>query len=288
MQTLLFGLRTVPFMERCQRRYGDVLRVHMVGMEASVWITDPGAIRTLYSRDRQNQVPTGMKPALEPMFGLRSVFLADGAAHQRKRRLLMPPFHGERMAAWRDRMSEAAEREIERWPAGTEFALAPRMGTITNDVIFEVVFGLGEGERQSRLRGALGEMVDAGMRPAGILLGFFEPGSWLRRMPLAPWGRLQRQIDRTHALLTDEIRLRRSDPDLDKRDDILSLLVQATDDAGEPMGDKELRDELLSLLLAGAESSATTLAWAFDFLLHHPDALARLGSRTRTRGGELP
>src|SRR5262245_52233109 len=144
----------------------------MLGMDSSVWITNPQAIKSLYSRDRENRVPPGTKPALEPMFGLRSVFLADGTAHQRKRRLLMPPFHGERMAAWRARMVAVTEREIRRWRPGTEFVLAPRMAAITEEVIFEVVFGLGQGERQARLCAALVEMVEASMRPAGVLLGF--------------------------------------------------------------------------------------------------------------------
>jgi cytochrome P450 len=164
-------------MKRCQRRYGDVFGISILGSKSSVWITDPGAIKSLYSRDRENRVPPGTKPALEPMFGLRSVFLADGAAHQRKRRLLMPPLHGERMAAWRGRMIDAAEREMDSWPVATELALAPRMAAVTKEVIFEVVFGLGEGERQTRLRDALDQMVDASMRPAGVLLGFFERGS---------------------------------------------------------------------------------------------------------------
>jgi cytochrome P450 len=272
-------------MERCQRRYGDVFAISMLGMDSSVWITDPEAIKSLYSRDRENVVPPGTEPALEPMFGLRSVFFADGAAHQRKRRLLMPPFHGERMAAWRGRMIDAAEREIDSWPVGAEFPIAPRMAAVTEDVIFEVVFGLGEEERHTRLRTALAEMVDASMRWAGVLVGFFERGSELRRLRLTPWGRLQRRIDKTHQLLREEIRLRRAAPDLGEREDILSVLVQAEDEQADPMGDEELRDELMSLLLAGAESSASTLAWAFDFLLHQPEALARLRSELE-RGDE--
>jgi cytochrome P450 family 135 len=278
VQMLLFGLRTVPFMERCRRRYGDAFTVSLLETEPSVWVSDPAAIETLYSRDRENRVPPGTKPALEPMFGRRSVFFADGAAHRRKRQLLMPPFHGERMAAWRERMIDAADREIDTWPVGEEFALAPRMAAVTEDVIFEVVFGLGAGEHHARLRRALSEMVDAAMRPAGVLLGFIERGSWSRRLPLTPWGRLQRKIDSTHRLLLDEIERRRSDPELERREDILSLLVQARDERGAPMSDEELRDELMSLLLAGAESSGTTMAFAFDFLLHHSDARERLSS----------
>ena len=282
-QTLLFGARTVRFMERCQRRYGDVFRVSIIG-GSSVWITDPVAIKSLYSRGRENQVPPVAEPSLE-MFGPRSVFLAEGEAHQRKRRLLMPPFHGERLAAWRACMIDAVEREIDRWPVGAKFALAPRMAAVTEKVMFEVVFGLGEGARQAPLREALAEMVDAAMRPSGALIGFVQPESWLRRLRVTPWGRLQRRIDRTHELLGAEIRARRHDPDLEKREDILSLLVQAIDEDGQPMSDEELRDELMSLLLAGAESSATTLAWAFDFLLHHHDALARLQAELE-HGGE--
>jgi cytochrome P450 len=201
IQTLLFGLRTVPFMEACARRYGDVFIVHIVGGAPSVWISDPAVIKQVYARDRDNLVPPQATPSLEPMFGLGSVFLADGAAHRRKRRLLMPPFHGERLAAWRDRMVAAAEREVDRWSAGSELVLAPRMTAITEDVIFEVVFGLGAGEGQARLRRSLTEMVAMGMRTAGVLLGFVDRESRLRRAPLTPWGRFQRAIDRTDALL---------------------------------------------------------------------------------------
>src|SRR4051794_17578332 len=274
IQTLLFGVRTVAFMEACARRYGDVFTARLPG-GPSVWVTDPAVIKQLYARDRENLVSPQAQPALEPMFGLRSVFLADGAEHGRKRKLLMPAFHGERMAAWRGRMLAVADREVDRWTAGSRLVLHPRMTAITEDVIFEVVFGLGAGEREERLRQALTEMVEAAMRAAGVLLGFIERGSRVRRLPLTPWGRYQRMIDRTDALLYEEIRVRRADPGLAERDDVFSTLVQAVDERGEPMDDEELRDELMSLLLAGAESSATTLAWAFDLLARHPEALRR-------------
>src|SRR5256885_5587169 len=151
-------------------------------------------------------------------------------------------------------MIAAAEREIDSWPIGTEFALAPRMSAVTKDMMFEVVFGLGEGDRQTGLREALTEMVEASMRPAGVLLGVFERGTWPRGLPLSPWGRLQRGIDHTHELLRGEIRLRRADPELTEREDVFSLLVQSKDENGEPMGDEELRDELMSLLLARLRS----------------------------------
>ena len=271
-------MHTASFMERCADRYGEVFSVAMAGTDTGVWISDPAAIKRLYARDKDNQVPPGTRPAIEPMFGPASVFLAAGAAHARKRRLLMPPFHGDRLATWRERMTEAAEREVDGWNAPGPLTLGPRMAAVTEEIMFEVVFGLGEGPRQRQLRAALTSMVDASMRPGALLLGFFAPSAWTRRLRPTPWGRLQRSIERTHALLREEIRTRRSDPGLEGRQDVFSLLAQAKDETGQPIGEEELLDELMSLLLAGAESSATTLTWALHHLLRHPEACERLSS----------
>jgi cytochrome P450 len=193
----------------------------------------------------------------------------DGSEHLRQRRLLLPPFQGSRVAEFREIIRDVAEREVSNWRGGERLVLRERMRTLTFEVICRAVFGVTEPARVERLRAALGAVIDSGpifmFRAARLDLG-----------PLSPGGRFTRRLRAADALLYEEIANRRHEPDLEERSDVLSLLLRARDDAGRPMTDAELRDELFTLLSAGHDTTATGLTFAFDLLLRNPATLARL------------
>jgi cytochrome P450 family 135 len=272
LQTARWLLRPIAFMESCRRRFGDAFGVHLVGFRTPLYmVSDPAVIRALYT-ERRHTLPPGRTAALLPMVGSRSLLLLEGADHLARRRLMLPPFHGERMRAYAGIMREAAEAEIERWPADGAFALHPSMQAITLDVILRAVFGVTDDARRAELAERLRRLLDATSSPAlqwGVLLA--------RRIgrldPLARLMHVRREID---TLLYEEIAERRADPDRAGRDDILSMFAGARFEDGSAMSDRELRDQLMTLLLAGHETTATALAWTFDLLVRHPPVLARL------------
>ncbi|HEX8102950.1 MAG TPA: cytochrome P450 [Solirubrobacteraceae bacterium] len=268
LQTLRWLLRPISFMEACRRRFGDVFSVEFVGFRTPmVMITEPDAIRALYS-EPANALPPGRALTLRPIVGARSVLLLEGAEHLARRRLMLPPFHGERMRAYEGIVREVVARNVASWPAGEPFPLHPRMQAVTLEVILRAVFGVAEEARRARLSERLGALLD-GTASFGVQLGVLIARRLGGPGPLERLGALRREID---ALLDAEIAERRADP----RDDILSMLIAARFEDGEPMTDAEIRDQLMTLLLAGHETTATALAWTFDLLLRHPAALDRL------------
>jgi cytochrome P450 len=266
--------RPVPFLERCRRRYGDFFTVRFP-VAKIVFVSNPETIKEIFTGDpdilhagEANATP------LEPLMGKSSVLLLDGPEHMRQRKLMLPSFHGERIQRYGDLMREIAEEEIRRWPVGDPFPLRPRTQAITLEIIMRAVFGIDDAERLAHLRDRLGRLLDIGMQPRALATIVLLP---LRRtIGRRVWERFQRLRDDVNAVLYDEIARRRTTPDLADRDDVLSILLQARDDEGRPMTDVELRDELMTLLVAGHETTATTIAWAFDLLLHHPHELQRL------------
>jgi cytochrome P450 len=253
---------------RWQRRYGDVFTVPFLVFGTGVYVGDPQAIRELFTGDQSDLLAGEANSFLVPILGEHSVLVLDGAEHLRQRRLLLPPFQGARVAAFREAVAEAAAREIAGWRAGDRFVLRERMRALTFDVICAAVFGVTERPRVEQLRRALGAVIDSSqlllLHPLlRADLGRFSPG-----------GRLARRLRAADALLYEEIARRRRAPDLDERTDVLSLLMRAAD--GRPLSDAELRDELFTMLAAGHETTATALAFAFELLLRRPAALARL------------
>jgi cytochrome P450 family 135 len=271
VQTLLWTLRPIPFMERCRAAHGDVFTVRLPLSGPVVNVCDPQLIRTVFA-DRGDRLHAGeANVVLEPVLGRSSVLLLDGPDHLRQRRLMLPSFHGERMQRYGPLIAGVASRRVGTWAAGRPLALRPEMQEITLDVILRAVFGLHEGERLTRLRSALRALLRVGRNPLTLL-----PAAQRGLGPLSPWRRLMRALTACDDLLYAEIRRRRGVADLAERDDVLSLLLLARDEEGRPMSDVELRDELMTLLVAGHETTATSLAWLFDLVLHDPAALRRL------------
>jgi cytochrome P450 len=267
-QTLRWLLRPISFMEACRRRYGDVFSVRFLGFKTPmVMLSDPDAIRALYS-NAEHGLPAGRTIALLPILGPRSLLLLEGSEHLARRRLMLPPFHGARMRAYEDTVRQVVAEDVETWPTGKPFALHPHMQKVTLEVILRAVFGVTDAGRRAALGAQLAQLLtdtaSAGLQLAVLLQQRFQGAP----DPLKRLHERRQAIDR---MLDREIAERRADP----REDILSMLVAARFEDGEPLPDAEIRDQLMTLLLAGHETTATGLAWTFDLLLRHPETLER-------------
>lgn len=269
VNALRFARRPLEVLSEWHARYGDLFTVKITGFGTGVYVVDPDAIRKLFSGDQSDLHAGEANSFLEPVLGPHSVLVLDGPEHLRQRRLLLPPFQGSRVAEFREIIRDVAEREVSRWRVGERHVLRDRMRALTFEVICRSVFGVTEPARVERLRAALVAVIDSGpvflFRAARVDLG-----------PWSPGGRFTRRLRAADALLYEEIANRRREPDLEERSDVLSLLLRARDEAGRPMTDAELRDELFTMLGAGHETTATGLTFAFELLMRNPAALARL------------
>ncbi|WP_169542123.1 cytochrome P450 [Solirubrobacter soli] len=263
LQTARWLIRPIAFMESCRRRYGDTFSVLFRGFRTPlVMVSSPEVIRALYS-ERGHHLPPGRTVTLGPLVGPRSLLLLEGADHLSRRKMMLPPFHGERMRAYESVVREVTERELSGWPEGARFAVHPSMQAITLEVIERAVFGVSErGPLHDLLRDLLSMTVSRELQ-FSVLFGRSEPMDRLRELATG--------ID---AHLLSEIAARRANPG----DDICSLLVQARFEDGTAMSDREVRDQLMTLLLAGHETTATGLAWTLDLLTRNPEVLRRAHS----------
>jgi cytochrome P450 len=260
----------VSFFESCRRRYGATFTLRILRAGEMVFISDPPSLKRLFAADRTNTIAPGRNVVLRPLLGNQSLLLQEGQEHLRRRKLMLPPFHGERMRAYEAVMAAAADRAVDSWPLGTEFRLHPSMQAITLDVILTAVFGVEDDARRDALRERLIEILATTRSPLAVAMTFDRARALPRLRHTA------QMIDEADEILLAQIAERRADPELAQREDILSMLVAARFDDGSAMSDAEVRDQLMTLLLAGHETTATGLAWAFDLLLHDPPKLERL------------
>jgi cytochrome P450 family 135 len=279
LQTVRWMFRPAAMLEDCRRRYGDMFTLRIAHEGTWVFLAHPDAVKQVFTGDPRVLHAGEANVVLLPMLGHHSVLLLDDAAHMSQRKLMLPSFHGERMRRYEETMTEVARAEIESWPLGEAQAVRPLMQRITLEVIMRTVFGVHDDARGERLRRALAGALEWGTDPRRMaLLATLGP----KRVSKA---RMFRRVrDPADALIYEEIADRRSAPDLAERDDVLSLLLQARHEDGSPMADEELRDELMTLLVAGHETTASALAWAVEWLVRHPSALARL--RSEVEAGE--
>jgi cytochrome P450 len=280
LQVLRFNQRQIEFVFRARRELGEVFRMRGVVSGGPVITSHPDHVRSLFTA-KPNQAPslTAESP-LRPIVGSNSVLTALGARHMRQRKLLLPPFHGEAIERYVQMISDVTEREIDRWPTGRPFALAPRMQAITLDVIMAGIFGIEGrprlGTLEHALRTATKRLLAASTWPLAQVaelmnLGREEPVGFTR-FGLAT-------VDyATYAVIAR----RRKAGDVDERGDILSLLLRARTEDGEALTDRELRDELLTLVLAGHETTANSLAWTWERLVRTPAAHDRLRDAVRS------
>ncbi len=283
LQTAGFIFTPIRWIEANRRRYGDMVTFSTAFDSGFVMVFDPDLIKQVFQASPDQLRAGEANAVLEPVLGRRSVLLLDGAEHLRQRKLMLPPFHGRRLKTYEAVMERAADDAVDDWPVGEPFTLIGSMQSLTLDVIMTTIFGVEEGERRDELKRRVRATIDpVGRRVGGFLL-------MILRQRLGDRGAMREFEQRKlamDALIYEEIAARRDAPDLEERDDVLSLLLLARDEAGEPMSDRELRDELVTLLVAGHETTATGLAWTFDLLLHHPGgARAATGAAGRGRGG---
>jgi cytochrome P450 len=262
--------RPIPFMERCRARYGDRFTVDMGPPEGKwIFLTQPDEIREMFTAPADVLHPGEGARVLEPIVGSRSVLLLDGREHLSQRKLMLPAFHGERMRALVGVMEEVAEREVAGWRPQERFSLHERTQALTLEIILRAVFGLAAGPQLDELRATLKQVLDLGASPLTLLPPF------RRRLgPLTTWARFVDVRERADALILALVDERRRASE--ETDDVLSMLLAARDEDGRPMTDRELRDELVTLLVAGHETTASALSWGFEQLLRTPVVLQRV------------
>jgi cytochrome P450 len=279
LQTMRWWTRPVPFLERSRARHGRRFTVRLLGAPPFVMLADPGEVKEVFTAPVEVLHPGSGARILEPVIGPNSVILLDEDAHLAQRRLMLPAFHGEQVARLAQVMSEVAAAEVEHWPRHAPVALHPRLQALTLEVILRTVFGLEEGARLERLREHLANVLAVGASPVSLL-----PALQRDLGPASPWRRFLRMREIVDAELFALIDERRAQDG--EGDDVLSLLLAARHEDGSPMSPQELRDELMTLLVAGHETTASQLAFAFERLVRAPDVLARLTEEVAAGDGD--
>src|SRR5271154_312350 len=279
VQTLVWAVAPTWLMRRYAKRLGEAFTLTFApsGMKL-VMVSDPEAVKTVFTAPPQLAPSAAGSSPVAPVMGPSSVITLTGPEHMRQRKLLLPPFHGERMREYEDVIVEATRRDMAGWQLDTPMRLQEHTRAITLEVILRAVFGV-EAERM----GPLGDAVGSLLAPAQTLtlLRF----ALRRNTAQLPSGEIAQTLKRLDGLIYEEIARRRGQSDLGERSDIMSLLLQARDEDGQEMTARELRDELVTLLLAGHETTATSVAWAIERLVRHPQKLARLMAEVDS-GGE--
>jgi cytochrome P450 len=283
LQLLRFNQRQIQFVFRAKRELGDVFALRTPEPNPLVMTGLPDDVRSLFTAKPEEAPSLAAESPLRPIVGPNSVLTSLGERHMRQRKLLLPPFHGEAIERYAETIADAAEKEIDRWPIGVPFSMAARMQAITLDVIMAGIFGIegrpAPGTPEQRLRTVIKNLVNASTKPIAQVVELMN----VRREDPVGFNRLGRKlVDRA---MDGVIEGRRRSDDLDERRDILSLLLQATTEDGERLTDLEIRDELLTLVLAGHETTANSLAWAWERLLRTPTAHERLLGAVRSGEG---
>jgi cytochrome P450 len=284
IQGIGFWKRPLAFLERCRARYGRRFTIRFPLAPPFVILSDPVEVKEVFAAAPDVLHPGEGARVLEPLVGKNSVILLDEAAHMEQRKLMLPAFHGEKMARLSGLMGEVAEREVASWPQGEALQLQPRMQHLTLEIILRAVFGLDPGGRLDALRERLSSLLTFGDRPISMIAAGIDREGRLGRAldrtpPFAMFVRMQEDADAMLLELIDE--RRNADGE---RDDVLTMLLEARHEDGSPMSPQELRDELLTMLVAGHETTASSLAWAFDRLTHTPAVMDRLVAEVGSNG----
>ena len=280
----LYKWMTQPFeyLEECKRLYGDTFMFHLPRLPPLIVFSDPAVVKVVFADSGEAMHGGQFNRALSAFLGDKSVLMVDGKAHLRKRKLLLPPFHGERMLAYGQVMMDLADEVIDGFPIGEVFPIHKRMSGIALNVIIRNVFGFAPGPKETRLRQELTRLLEIMTWPP-LLIPFVR----VDLGPLSPWGRAVRLLRQCDESLYAELRDRRA-PGGKRGADILSLLIDARDEDGQAMSEAELRDELVTLLVAGHETTATALTWALRWVLATPAVEQRLRSELAGAGsGDL-
>jgi cytochrome P450 len=279
LATLRWARDPLRELERYGARYGDTFTIELPGLsQPIVVVSTPDAVRDCFALGAEDAYAGKTNALLEPLLGRHSLLLLDGAEHLAQRKLIQPAFHGERMQAYGRAMLDVTHESIDAWPLGTAFPILPRMQAITLRVIVRSVLGLADFARTAELVALLSSTLDTAASPL-VLFRFLQRDLG----PLSPWGRFVRVRDRAKAMLREEIAAVRPDTgtaqparDPGERTDVLAMMAAAEDETGRVLSDDELLDELMTLLVAGYETTAASLAWALRWVLPDAALLSRL------------
>jgi cytochrome P450 len=273
----LTAYRTKAFLDTAYKRYGDVFTVRLIYGKTLVFVADPALVEEVFTADED--VLTADKGAA-PILGVHSIVGLDADEHRAARRLLQPAFHGDQIQRYHDRMERVCAEESATWPVGQPFELLPRFEAITRNVVTSALFGVDGSPSLDLLATRFDELMEFRSKPAGALaLLLMPPGA----TPPKAFLRKRGAYDDAVFKAIDEVR---SDPNLDHRDDIVALLLRARHDDGSPLADEEIRDHVTTLLIMGHVSTATTMAWMFERLVRHPEALERVRAEAQTDNEE--
>ena len=274
-QTLLWITRPLGFMDACRERFGDVFTVRFAGLglgRSIVFVADPDGVRTVFGGNPETLRAGVANAPLQAILGEHSLLVLDGREHLRQRKLMLPPFHGERMRSYEQIMRDITATEMSTRRRDRAMTALPAMQRITLEVILRAVLGFDDAADRDRMRGLLQAMLRLGSGTLPLATMAFFPHEL---GGITPWGRFVRAKRAVDDALLAQIDRRRTEGTAG-HDDILSLLLDARDEDGRPLSDDELRDELITLLVAGHETTATALAWSLDLVLHHPQVAERL------------
>lgn len=286
LQTLALVAQPIEFLERCAQRYGDTFTTRVLGWQSPpvVFSGNPTTIAQIFTAPPGRFELGKVTHVFRPLTGDRSLMMLDGEAHQQQRQLLMPPLHGDRMRTYGQLICELTRQVIADWPLHQPFSIRATTSEISLRVILRVVFGMTPGPRYHQLKQLLHTLLESVTSPLYSSQFFFpllqqDLGRW------SPWGAFLQQQEKIDALVYTEIRARRAQFD-PSREDVLTLLLAARDDAGNAMTDEELRDELMTLLLLGHETTASALAWAFYWVHKERSVLERLRQELEPLGDD--
>jgi len=279
LQTLASRTRHRPFFERARRRYGPMFTIRVHGLGSSVVLSDPALIKQTFKAD-PTVLHAGTASPLREMLGAHSMLGIDETEHMEQRRLLLPPFKGQRTKQYEPIIAEIAAADIDSWPEGREFPVARSMQRITLRAILRAVFGA-EGAHLRTLEDLIPRWTELGPRVALLPALRRDLGRF------SPWGQFKLRRAEIDAELDQLIAIARADPDVESRVDVLSLMVQATHEDGSPMSNAEIRDELATMLVAGHETTSHALSWTVERLRRHPQILRRLVAEVDEGGKAL-
>ncbi len=278
-QLLAWLYQPARFFDACHARYGDVFTMHLPGNAPRVMLARHPEIRQVFTGDPACLHAGAANALVAPLVGPRSVLILDGAPHQRQRRLLLSLFNGRKAAEHGRTMRALADEMIDRWPVGRPFSLGPEMQSLTLRIIIATIFGARDVDERAALFALLTDLLEAAKNP--LLLA---PALQRDLGPLTPWRRFQGYLAQLDDMLAPLAARRRADPG----DDLLSQLVAATDEDGRPLSDRQIRDDLVTLLVAGHETTANALAWTTFHTLHDPAVHDRARAELATVVGDAP
>ncbi|HKS50112.1 MAG TPA: cytochrome P450 [Amycolatopsis sp.] len=267
LQTIMWAVAPTKFGKACMDRYGSLFTARILGFGSIVYICTPDGIRRILRDDADNFDAAAANKSIRFLVGDHSLLMSEGAAHTRRRRVLMRPLHGDNVAGYVELMESIVEQEIRRWAGKSRIRLLERFQRVTLEVMMRAVFGITDSSRLDRLRVLVPRLLD--INPLIILL----PASRRRFGGLGPWAAFQRLLAEVDEIIFAEIAERRAAGGHQGADVVSILLARSDEDA---VSDQELRDHLVTLLAVGQETTATQLAWFFERVLRTPDVLDRV------------